>query len=115
MARGGGPQGVAPAAGRGRSRRRGTSAPRGRVGPRRTAAGAPTVPRAPRRRRAALRTSVGLILIDKSAWARADPEDIERHGEPCLCAITRLEILFSATSAADYDQQQAARGLLSDQ
>jgi predicted nucleic acid-binding protein len=57
---------------------------------------------------------VGLILIDKSAWVRADPEEIERHGEPCLCAITRLEILFSATSAADYDEQQAALALFRD-
>lgn len=57
---------------------------------------------------------MGLILIDKSAWVRADPSEIERHGEPCLCAITRLEILFSATSTADYIEQQAALALFRD-
>lgn len=57
---------------------------------------------------------MGLILIDKSAWVRADPEEIERHGEPCLCVITRLEILFSATTAADYAEQQAALALFRD-
>ncbi len=57
---------------------------------------------------------MGLILIDKSAWVRADPEEIERHGEPCLCAITRLEILFSATSAADFLEQQAVLALFRD-
>jgi len=57
---------------------------------------------------------VGLILIDKSAWVRADPAEIERHGEPCLCAITRLEILFSSTSAANYEAQHAALGSFRD-
>ncbi len=57
---------------------------------------------------------MGLILIDKSAWVRADPEAIERHGEPCLCAITRLEILFSATSPADYAEQQVVLALFRD-
>lgn len=57
---------------------------------------------------------MGLILIDKSAWMRADPDEMERHGEPCLCAITRLEILFSATSAANYGDQHAALSLFRD-
>ena len=57
---------------------------------------------------------MGLILIDKSAWVRADPDDIERHGEPCLCAITRLEILYSTTSPADYAAQQATLALFRD-
>lgn len=57
---------------------------------------------------------MGLILIDKSAWVRADPDEIERHGEPCLCAITRLEILFGATSAANYSEQHAAVSLFRD-
>jgi predicted nucleic acid-binding protein len=56
----------------------------------------------------------GLILLDKSAWVRADPNDIERHGEPCLCAITRLEILYSTSSPADYAAQQAALALFRD-
>jgi predicted nucleic acid-binding protein len=57
---------------------------------------------------------VGLILIDKSAWVRADPNEIERNGEPCLCAITRLEILYSTASPADYAAQQAALALFRD-
>jgi predicted nucleic acid-binding protein len=57
---------------------------------------------------------VGLILIDKSAWVRADPEDIERYGEPCLCAITRLEILYSTISPADYAAQHEALTLFRD-
>jgi predicted nucleic acid-binding protein len=44
-----------------------------------------------------------LLLVDKSAYVRgvppAGPDD-----ELCLCAITRLEILYSARSAADYVQ-----------
>lgn len=44
---------------------------------------------------------MSLVLIDKSAYVRgsrvAGPDD-----EPCLCAVTRFEILYSATSAADY-------------
>jgi hypothetical protein len=44
-------------------------------------------------------TSVGLILIDKSAWVRADPEEIERHGEPCRDHASGV---LCATSAADY-------------
>lgn len=57
---------------------------------------------------------MGLILVDKSAWVRADPDDVERYGEPCLCAITRLEILYSTTSPADYAAQQAALALFRD-
>ncbi len=57
---------------------------------------------------------MGLILIDKSAWVRADPNEIERNGEPCLCAITRLEILYSTASPADYAAQQAALALFRD-
>jgi predicted nucleic acid-binding protein len=57
---------------------------------------------------------VGLTLIDKSAWVHADPAEIERHGEPCLCSITRLEILYSTTSAADHAEQQAVLALFRD-
>ena len=42
-----------------------------------------------------------LLLIDKSAYARgAAGADLE--GEFCLCAVSRLEMLFSARSPADY-------------
>lgn len=57
---------------------------------------------------------MGLILIDKSAWVHADPKEVERHGEPCLCSITRLEILFSATSTASYVEQQTTLSLFRD-
>jgi predicted nucleic acid-binding protein len=43
-----------------------------------------------------------LLLLDKSAYvAGAAALDVE--DELCLCAITRLEILFSARSPADYE------------
>jgi predicted nucleic acid-binding protein len=45
---------------------------------------------------------------------RADPDDIERYGEPCLCAITRLEILYSTTSPTDYAAQHDALALFRD-
>ena len=42
-----------------------------------------------------------LLLIDKSAYARgAAGADLE--GELCLCAVSRLEMLYSARSPADY-------------
>jgi predicted nucleic acid-binding protein len=53
----------------------------------------------------AVNASVGSrwLLLDKSAIVRADalPED-SVLGEPCLCAITRLELLYSARSRVDY-------------
>jgi predicted nucleic acid-binding protein len=44
---------------------------------------------------------VALILLDKSAWVRGGVGLLE-FGELCLCAITRLEILYSARSPADF-------------
>lgn len=42
-----------------------------------------------------------LLLVDKSAYVRGEitpkPDD-----ELCLCAVTRLELLASARSAADH-------------
>ena len=43
-----------------------------------------------------------LLLIDKSAYVRG-VLDVDADAELCICAITRLELLFSARSAADYD------------
>ncbi len=45
--------------------------------------------------------AVSLLLIDKSAYVRgavhaADDEEL------CLCAVTRLELLYSARSGEDY-------------
>jgi len=45
---------------------------------------------------------VALILLDKSAWARGGADLVDR-GELCLCAITRLEILYSARSHEDFE------------
>lgn len=42
-----------------------------------------------------------LLLIDKSAYVRG--VDVEQADEPCLCAVTRLELLYSARSRADYE------------
>jgi hypothetical protein len=47
------------------------------------------------------RRRVALILLDKSAWVRGGATLLD-YGELCMCAITRLEILYSARSAADY-------------
>jgi predicted nucleic acid-binding protein len=44
-----------------------------------------------------------LLLADKSALERAAPETLEL-GEICLCAVVRLEMLYSARSADDYEQ-----------
>ena len=42
-----------------------------------------------------------LLLVDKSAYVLgAATADVE--GELCLCALTRLEILYSARSPSDY-------------
>lgn len=42
-----------------------------------------------------------LLLLDKSAYLRgAAAADLD--GELCLCAITRMELLFSARTGADY-------------
>jgi predicted nucleic acid-binding protein len=42
-----------------------------------------------------------LLLADKSALERATPETFEL-GEICLCAVVRLELLYSARSPEDY-------------
>jgi predicted nucleic acid-binding protein len=43
------------------------------------------------------------LLLDKSALVRS-PEIDDALGEPCLCAITRLEMLYSARSASAYEE-----------
>jgi predicted nucleic acid-binding protein len=54
-----------------------------------------------------------LLLVDKSAWVRgAAVADVE--GELCLCAVTRLEILYSARSAADYEALGGVLGVFRD-
>jgi len=44
---------------------------------------------------------VALILLDKSAWVRGGAGLVD-YGELCMCAITRMEILYSARSAKDF-------------
>lgn len=44
---------------------------------------------------------MALILLDKSAWLRGGAALVD-YGELCMCAITRMEILYSARSAEDY-------------
>ncbi|HEY7829816.1 MAG TPA: PIN domain-containing protein [Solirubrobacteraceae bacterium] len=44
-----------------------------------------------------------LLLADKSALERATAETLEL-GEICLCAVVRLEMLYSARSAGEYQQ-----------
>lgn len=46
------------------------------------------------------------LLLDKSALVRS-PEIDDALGEPCLCAITRLELLYSARSARAYEELDA--------
>lgn len=48
---------------------------------------------------------MALILLDKSAWVRGGA-DLVDYGELCMCAITRMEILYSARSAGDFTTLQ---------
>lgn len=43
------------------------------------------------------------LLLDKSALVRG-PDIDAAYGEPCLCAITRLEMLCGARSALAYEE-----------
>jgi predicted nucleic acid-binding protein len=45
--------------------------------------------------------AVRLLLIDKSAYARG-AVDAAVEDDLCLCAVTRLELLYSARSEGDY-------------
>jgi len=42
-----------------------------------------------------------LLLLDKSAYVRGSVESTEED-ELCLCAVTRLEVLYSARSSRDF-------------
>lgn len=46
------------------------------------------------------------LLLDKSALVRGKGVDVAL-GDPCLCAITRLEVLYSARSATDYGRLES--------
>jgi len=47
---------------------------------------------------------VALILVDKSGFVR-DWGPHVGDAEPCFCAVTRMEILYSARSEADYAER----------
>lgn len=44
-----------------------------------------------------------LLLVDKSAYVRGGIETSDAD-ELCLCAVTRLELLYSARSRVDYER-----------
>lgn len=46
------------------------------------------------------------LLLDKSALVRS-PELDPALGDPCLCAITRFELLYSARSAEAFEHLEA--------
>jgi predicted nucleic acid-binding protein len=45
---------------------------------------------------------MSLVLLDKSAYVRGEAS-VPETDELCLCAVTRLELLYSARSAGDYE------------
>lgn len=45
----------------------------------------------------------GLLLADKSALERSTPETLEL-GEICVCAVVRLEMLYSARNSRNYTE-----------
>jgi predicted nucleic acid-binding protein len=47
-----------------------------------------------------------LLLLDKSAYVQGAAA-LEQEGELCLCAITRLELLYSARSPSHYSHLEA--------
>lgn len=49
---------------------------------------------------------MNLLLIDKSAYVRGHIQ-VAEEDELCLCAVTRLELLYSARSNAEYEQLEA--------
>lgn len=44
---------------------------------------------------------MALTLIDKSAWVRRDAS-FRQYGDLCTCAMSRMEILFSARGLVEY-------------
>jgi predicted nucleic acid-binding protein len=49
------------------------------------------------------------VLVDKSAFVRGGAE-AEIDGELCLCAVTRMELLYGARSSEAYDAIEARLG-----
>lgn len=58
---------------------------------------------------------MSLLLIDKSAYVRGGLNDGDGDGgELCLCAVTRLELLYSARSRRDYELLEGDLSLFRD-
>jgi len=55
-----------------------------------------------------------LLLVDKSAYVRGRPAELEHDDELCLCAVTRLELLYSARSADDFREMESDLALFRD-
>jgi predicted nucleic acid-binding protein len=53
--------------------------------------------------------ALSLLLLDKSAYVRGDV-DATAEDELCLCAVTRLEVLYSARSRRDFQRLEADLG-----
>ena len=51
---------------------------------------------------------MSLVLIDKSAYVRG--LEVSADDELCLCAVTRLELLYSARSGQDYERLERRLG-----
>ena len=51
------------------------------------------------------------LLLDKSALVRSGSYD-PALGEPCICAVTRLEVLYSARSPRDFERLEDALDVL---
>ncbi|MGH2763004.1 MAG: PIN domain-containing protein [Thermoleophilaceae bacterium] len=51
------------------------------------------------------------LLLDKSALVRVGDLD-PALGDPCLCAITKLEVLYSARSPQAFEQLDAELGAM---
>jgi predicted nucleic acid-binding protein len=50
-----------------------------------------------------------LVLVDKSAFVRGGA-DADVDGELCLCAVTRMELLYSARSPQAYHEIETRLG-----
>lgn len=56
---------------------------------------------------------MSLLLLDKSAYVRG-VADVDAADELCLCAVTRLELLYSARSHRDYQRLEQDLALFRD-
>jgi predicted nucleic acid-binding protein len=57
---------------------------------------------------------VRLLLVDKSAYVRGLPTETGDDEDLCLCAVTRLELLYSARSSDDFRRLEGDLALFRD-